>query len=87
MNRHIDQRTEELTTLQESDKDHTIKDVFGRLVNARVTEGKNALSEQEIIANCFAFVSALLRQFIQSSRALNIAGSQMFAGHGEIILA
>ena len=35
----------------------SIKDVFGRLVNARLSDGKFSLSDEEIIGNCFIFVS------------------------------
>ncbi|EJD03280.1 cytochrome P450 [Fomitiporia mediterranea MF3/22] len=35
-----------------------IKDVFGRLVNARLADGKYALSDEEIIGNCFVFTFA-----------------------------
>lgn len=34
-----------------------IGDVFGRLVNARLTDGKLSMSDREIIGNCFIFVS------------------------------
>ena len=33
-----------------------IKDVFGRLVAARLSDGKFTLTDQEIIGNCFIFV-------------------------------
>ncbi|OCB92178.1 cytochrome P450 [Sanghuangporus baumii] len=36
----------------------SIKDIFGGLVNARVSEGKLTLSDEEIIGNCFVFVFA-----------------------------
>lgn len=58
MYRLIDQRTVELKRLEEDSKDSIIKDVFGRLVNARFTEGKHALKEDEMLSNCLAFVSA-----------------------------
>ena len=34
-----------------------LKDIFGRLVNARISEGKHSLSDRELIGNCFVFVS------------------------------
>lgn len=34
-----------------------IRDIFGRLVNARLSDGKLRLSDDEIIGNCFIFVS------------------------------
>ncbi|EJD03281.1 cytochrome P450 [Fomitiporia mediterranea MF3/22] len=36
----------------------SIKDVFGRLVNARLADGKYALTDEEIIGNCFIFTFA-----------------------------
>lgn len=36
-----------------------IGDVFGRLVNARNGEGKLSMTDEEIIGNCFIFVSDL----------------------------
>lgn len=38
----------------------SIKDVLGRLVNSRITEGKLTMTDEEIIGNCFIFV----RRFI-----------------------
>lgn len=35
----------------------SINDIFGRLVNARLSEGKLSLSDEEIVGNCFVFVS------------------------------
>ncbi|EJD03282.1 cytochrome P450 [Fomitiporia mediterranea MF3/22] len=35
-----------------------IKDIFGRLVNARLADGKYALTDEEIIGNCFVFTFA-----------------------------
>ena len=39
----------------------TLNSIFKRLVNSRLSEGKNSLSDREIIGNCFAFVSRLFR--------------------------
>lgn len=44
----------------DADVADSIKDVFGRLVNARLADGKNTLSDEEIIGNCFVFVSQSL---------------------------
>ena len=33
-----------------------IKDILGRLVNSRFTEGKLSMTDEEIIGNCFIFV-------------------------------
>ena len=65
MQKRILSREIELNQRRELDGDVTdgIRDVFGRLVNARLTEGKLSLSETEIIGNCFIFVSS---HFIQS---------------------
>lgn len=38
----------------------SIKDILGRLVNARISEGKNNLSDEELIGNCFVFVSRIV---------------------------
>jgi len=42
----------------EDDVADAIGDVFGRLVNARIGDGKLSLSDEEIIGNCFIFVFA-----------------------------
>ena len=34
-----------------------IKDILGRLVYSRIPEGKTTLSDEEIMGNCFIFVS------------------------------
>ena len=34
-----------------------IKDILGRLVYSRISEGKVTLSDEEIMGNCFIFVS------------------------------
>ena len=34
----------------------SIRDVFGRLVNARITEGKHNISYEDVIGNCFIIV-------------------------------
>lgn len=60
----IEQRATELDKLRGAESGNeeqfaeAIKDVLGRLVNARRAEGKNALSEEEIIGNSFIFVSS-----------------------------
>ena len=41
----------------EADLADSLNSIFGRLVNARLSEGKNSLSDREILGNCFAFVS------------------------------
>ncbi|KAL5485009.1 hypothetical protein ACEPAI_7651 [Sanghuangporus weigelae] len=43
---------------KEADVSESIKDIFGRLVNARISEGKLSLSDEEIIGNCFIFAFA-----------------------------
>ncbi len=45
----------------EDDVAEAIGDVFGRLVNARIGDGKLSMSDDEIIGNCFIFVSNYLR--------------------------
>lgn len=56
----IDDRSKQLDRLRgnasEEEFAEGIKDVLGRLVNARRTDGKNSLDEEEIIGNCFVFV-------------------------------
>ena len=58
----IDERANQLGKLRGSSANEDefaegIKDVLGRLVNAREVEGnKNSLSDEEIIGNCFVFV-------------------------------
>lgn len=56
-------REDELRKLQSleeggGDINEGIKDVFGRLVNARLSDGKLALNDSEIIGNCFILVFA-----------------------------
>lgn len=67
----IDERSEELKKLRGSANEdefaESIKDVFGRLVNAHRAEGKNALSEEEIIGNCFIFVRVRLHGIVLSA--------------------
>ena len=50
----------------EAELSNSLNSIFGRLVNARLSEGKNGLSDREIIGNCFAFVS-FPRQFGSTS--------------------
>ncbi len=50
----------------EDDVADAIGDVFGRLVNARIGDGKLSLSDGEIIGNCFIFVGERLRRTISS---------------------
>lgn len=63
MREKIKQREEELRTLRstpgvtEDEVADLAGDVFGRLVNARMGEGRVSMSDEEIISNCFAFVS------------------------------
>lgn len=59
MRERVSDREAELKVLESRSEDNTelIKDIFGRLVNARLSDGKLKLSDQEIIANCFIFVS------------------------------
>lgn len=64
----IDERAKELEKLRVSsaNKDElaeSIKDVLGRLVNSRIVEGKNNLSEQEIVGNCFIFVGSCMFKY------------------------
>lgn len=61
----IEERAKQLRKLRRSstNKDEfaeSIKNVLGRLVNSREVEGKNSLSEQEIVVNCFIFVSSCM---------------------------
>lgn len=57
-----DERAKQLEKLRGSNANEDefsegIKDVLGRLVNAREVEGsKNSLSDEEIVGNCFVFV-------------------------------
>ena len=62
MQKSIASREIELNQQRELDGGVTdgIRDVFGRLVDARLTEGKLSLTETEIIGNCFIFVSIYL---------------------------
>ena len=59
MAQQISQREAELTkarSIGSTEVAENIKDVFGRLVDARLSDGKLTLSDQEIIGNCFVFV-------------------------------
>jgi len=61
MNSLITERGEEIQkarTEMGGDAVDSIKDVFGRLVDARSSDGKLSLSDEEIIANCFIFIFA-----------------------------
>ncbi|KAL5483373.1 hypothetical protein ACEPAI_8604 [Sanghuangporus weigelae] len=63
MQERIAEREAELLKLRameggEVDLSIDLNSIFGRLVNARLTEGKNSLSDREIIGNCFAFTFA-----------------------------
>lgn len=40
----------------DGDVTDVVRDVFGRLVAARLSEGKYVLSDDEIIGNCFVLV-------------------------------
>lgn len=40
---------------------NNIKDILGRLVNSRLAEGKLSLTDEEIMGNCFIFVSTSYR--------------------------
>jgi len=44
--------------MDEKAKMEAVRDVFGRLVDARSTDGKLTLSDEEIIGNCFVFMFA-----------------------------
>lgn len=46
----------------EDDIADAIGDVFGRLVSARIGDGKLSMSDEEIIGNCFIFVSDCPRE-------------------------
>ena len=61
MRERISSREEELKASKSLGEDNgeLIKDVFGRLVNARLSGGKLTLSDEEIIGNCFIFVSLI----------------------------
>ncbi|EJD03263.1 cytochrome P450 [Fomitiporia mediterranea MF3/22] len=63
MRERISERETELKKLRaieggEANATENLKDVFGRLVNARLSEGKQSLSDRELIGNCFAFTFA-----------------------------
>ncbi len=63
MREKIKQREKELDKLRstpgatDDEIAESAGDVFGRLVNARMSEGSLSMSDEEIISNCFAFVS------------------------------
>ena len=63
MKERIAEREAELKKLRatdgqsEAERAELIKDVFGRLVDARLSGGKLALSDEELIGNSFIFVS------------------------------
>ena len=63
MKERIAQREEQLQRLSaggegvDSAKADLTKDIFGRLVNARLSDGKLTLSDDELIGNAFIFVS------------------------------
>ena len=63
MKKRIAERENELKKLRtmegqsEEERAILIKDVFGRLMDARLSGGKWALSDEEIIGNSFVFVS------------------------------
>ena len=65
MRHRIAERETELKKLRacdtqaETDRTDLIKDVFGRLVDAKLSEGRLALSDEEVIGNSFVFVSQL----------------------------
>ncbi|KAH8831562.1 cytochrome P450 [Flagelloscypha sp. PMI_526] len=58
----IEARETEIERLRATGSDEelgeTLKDVFGRLVHARMADGKSSMSDREIIGNCFAFAFA-----------------------------
>ncbi len=88
MYEQIDTRETELEKLRsmpgatEDDVADAIGDIFGRLVNARIGDGKLSMSVDEIIGNCFIFVSGHLRRIINIISNLT-QFRQVFAGHGE----
>ncbi|KAI5120962.1 hypothetical protein M0805_006635 [Coniferiporia weirii] len=51
-------KTRAMEDASESSAGGGIKDIFGLLVNARLSEGKLSLSDEEIIGNCFIFTFA-----------------------------
>lgn len=56
MSPELREKLQILQLLEEGGGD--FKEVFGRLVIARLSEGKLALNDYEIIGNCFFFVFA-----------------------------
>ena len=66
MKAKIAERETELTKLRamdgqsEEERAELIKDVLGRLVDARLSDGKLTLSDDELIANSFIFVGHFL---------------------------
>ena len=69
MRERISSREKELKASKSLGEDNSelIKDVFGRLVNARLSDGKLKLSDEEIIGNCFIFVSLISLFFLNLS--------------------
>jgi hypothetical protein len=61
MRRTISQREDEVKKLraisgENADINDFVKDVLGRLVGAKIGEGKLALTDEEVISNCFIMV-------------------------------
>lgn len=77
MHEHIANREVELSKQREIDGDITegIQDVFGRLVNARLTEGKLSMSDDEIIGNCFILVRILSLRIITGTKHIKVRSS------------
>ena len=59
----ISERERKLKNMIDTEESETssggeyIKDILGRLVYSRISEGKVTLSDEEIMGNCFIFVS------------------------------
>ena len=65
MHERIAERETEIKGLRavnahDGDVTDVVRDVFGRLVAARLSEGKYVLSDDEIIGNCFVLVCILI---------------------------
>lgn len=64
-----------------ADISDAIKDIFGRLVGARMGEGKLSLTDEECIADSFIMVWVMLL-FLISVLTFGLS-KQLLAGHGE----
>lgn len=69
MHQRLKEREEEIEKLRstpgvtDEEAADAMRDVFGCLVNARMSEGKLSMTDEEIISNCLAFVSIFCTLF------------------------